>query len=101
MLRALLTGLLLLANSHGAMAHASRFDGAWNVVLSCPPQKQENDDANGYTNAAVQQMPAGLTFRAVVGLQVQCMSSFRGQAASASALALARASDLKVQHSAA
>ena len=32
-----------------ASALESRFDGSWNVTMTCPPHEEADDDAKGYT----------------------------------------------------
>ena len=39
----------LAAGFTSAAAEPSAFDGAWSVTLICPPHKDEDDDAKGYT----------------------------------------------------
>ena len=31
-----------------AFAQESKFDGTWNVAMTCPPHNAEDDDAKGY-----------------------------------------------------
>lgn len=33
-----------------ALAQDAKFDGAWNVVMTCPPHDDADDDARGYTH---------------------------------------------------
>ena len=40
----------LLLCGASALAQGSSFDGPWNVVLTCPPHNEEDDDAKGYTH---------------------------------------------------
>jgi hypothetical protein len=42
--------VLALASSPAAHAQATRFDGAWNVTMVCPPHDGRDDDAKGYTH---------------------------------------------------
>ena len=48
-----------LVSMAAVAAHAQplKFDGAWNVTMTCPPHNADDDDARGYTHrfaAAVQ-----------------------------------------------
>jgi len=40
----------LLCGTTAALAQKSRFDGAWNVTMTCPPHNAADDDAKGYTH---------------------------------------------------
>jgi hypothetical protein len=40
--------LLLIAAI--ASAQESKFDGSWNVTMTCPPHNEADDDAKGYTH---------------------------------------------------
>jgi hypothetical protein len=42
--------LALCATSAAQAQEDARFDGAWNVTLSCPPHSADDDDAKGYTH---------------------------------------------------
>ena len=42
--------LLMALPLSAAFAQVTKFDGAWNVVLICPPHNAEDDDAKGYTH---------------------------------------------------
>ncbi|MEO8310438.1 MAG: hypothetical protein ABI520_04625 [Caldimonas sp.] len=33
-----------------ALAQEAKFDGTWNVVMTCPPHDDADDDAKGYTH---------------------------------------------------
>jgi hypothetical protein len=48
--RAALPLVLVLAGSAPAHAQATKFDGAWNVTMVCPPHDDRDDDAKGYTH---------------------------------------------------
>lgn len=41
---------VLLASCPLAHAQANPYDGAWNVVMTCPPHNGEDDEAKGYTH---------------------------------------------------
>ena len=41
---------LLLCGTSAAFAQKSKFDGAWNVTMTCPPHNAADDDAKGYTH---------------------------------------------------
>ena len=45
-----LLALALLAAAPAARAEPGRFDGRWNVTLTCPPHLGRDDDAKGYTH---------------------------------------------------
>lgn len=47
---ALLAGIALLFAALPSSAQVDRFDGNWNVVLTCPPHDEAEDDARGYTH---------------------------------------------------
>lgn len=49
-LRGALGAALLLGASVAAHAQATRFDGAWQVTMTCPPHTGADDDAKGYTH---------------------------------------------------
>ena len=44
-----LLALALVAAQAVAAAQPTRFDGSWNVVMTCPPHN-EDDEAKGYTH---------------------------------------------------
>jgi len=50
MLRLVSSLTVLMACCPLAQAQASRFDGAWNVVLTCPAHHEDDDDAKGYVH---------------------------------------------------
>ena len=45
-----LAAAVLLCTTSAALAQTSKFDGAWNVVMTCPPHNAADDDAKGYTH---------------------------------------------------
>ena len=46
----LLALALALVGASAAQAQQSRFDGAWNVTMTCPAHNAADDDAKGYTH---------------------------------------------------
>jgi hypothetical protein len=66
--RTLLFFVALLVGVQGALAEPStKFDGAWNVTLSCPPHSGD-DDAKGYTHRFPGEVTKG-ELRAVHGAE--------------------------------
>jgi hypothetical protein len=56
----LLPAFVFLALSCGAAcAQTSKFDGAWNIALTCPPHSSSDDDARGYTHNFTGQVVGG------------------------------------------
>jgi hypothetical protein len=53
-----------------AAAEPSAFDGAWDVTLTCPPLRDDVDDAKGYTQRFSGQVKDG-TLRATHGVEGQ------------------------------
>lgn len=56
------------ARAQPAATDATAFDGAWNVVMTCPPHDDEDDDAKGYTHRWAGTV-AGGELRAVHGAE--------------------------------
>jgi hypothetical protein len=54
---------ILLCATAGATAQTGRFDGAWNVTMTCPPHNAADDDAKGYTH----RFPAEVQDRRIQG----------------------------------
>jgi len=48
--RALLLLTVLLVLCPLAHAQATKYDGTWNVTMTCPPHNGADDDAKGYTH---------------------------------------------------
>lgn len=46
----------IAAAAHG---QESKFDGAWNVTMTCPPHNATDDDAKGYTHRFTAEVRAG------------------------------------------
>lgn len=42
-----------------AQAQPTRFDGAWNITMTCPPHSAASDDAKGYTHRFPAQVASG------------------------------------------
>ena len=42
--------VISLATASTAQAQQARLEGAWNVVMTCPPHHAADDDAKGYTH---------------------------------------------------
>ena len=44
--------IVVVLTTIAAAAHGqqSKFDGAWNVTMTCPPHNAADDDAKGYTH---------------------------------------------------
>lgn len=53
-----------------AVAEPSAFDGTWDVTLTCPPLKDDADDAKGYTQRFSGQVKDGM-LRATHGVEGQ------------------------------
>lgn len=54
----LFIAVALTAAAATTQAQQTKFDGAWNVTMTCPPHNSADDDAKGYTHrfpAEVQQ----------------------------------------------
>lgn len=49
----------LTAVASAAQAQHSKFDGAWNVTMTCPPHSAANDDAKGYTHRFPAEVQSG------------------------------------------
>ena len=64
--------LMLVALGPGAPAAAepSAFDGTWDVTLTCPPLRDDADDAKGYTQRFSGQVKDGM-LRATHGVEGQ------------------------------
>ena len=41
---------IVLTGASAAFAQQTKFDGAWNVTMTCPPHNAAGDDAKGYTH---------------------------------------------------
>lgn len=42
--------VISLASASAAQAQQTKFDGAWNVVMTCTPHNAADDEAKGYTH---------------------------------------------------
>jgi len=42
-----------------AHAQATKYDGAWNITMTCPPHNEDDDDAKGYTHRFAGQVANG------------------------------------------
>jgi hypothetical protein len=59
MKREIAATLVASAICAGAAAQATRFDGAWNVTMRCPPHVSADDEAKGYTHRFPGQVASG------------------------------------------
>ena len=50
MLKSAAATATLVLSSVTAQAQESKFDGPWNVSMTCPPHSDADDDAKGYTH---------------------------------------------------
>jgi hypothetical protein len=66
----LATLIIVVALGPGVAAAPSAFDGTWDVTLTCPPLKDDVDDAKGYTQRFSGQVKDGM-LRATHGVEGQ------------------------------